>query len=73
VIACPASTAQDVCNRLVEAGVGAILNFAPTILNVVAPVLLRQVDFAVELQALAFYVVHPEAVPASEEGPQSGL
>ena len=67
VIACPASAAQDVCNRLVQAGVGAILNFAPTVLNVSPTVLLRQVDFAVELQALAFYVVHPEAVAASEE------
>jgi redox-sensing transcriptional repressor len=62
VIACPAGAAQDVCDRLVEAGVGAILNFAPTILTVTRPVLLRQVDFSVELQVLSFYVEHPEAI-----------
>ncbi|MGA3214281.1 MAG: redox-sensing transcriptional repressor Rex [Acidimicrobiales bacterium] len=66
VIACPASAAQDVCNRLVGAGIGAILNFSPAILTVALPVLLRQVDFSVELQALAFYIVHPEATVGSE-------
>ncbi len=60
VIASPASAAQDVCDRLVSAGVGAILNFAPTILTVPHSVQLRQVDFSVELQVLAFYVAHPE-------------
>jgi redox-sensing transcriptional repressor len=73
VIACPASAAQDVCNRLVEVGVGAILNFSPAVLTAAPPVLLRRVDFAVELQALAFYVVHPEAVAGPEEGPHSLL
>ena len=58
VIASPASAAQDVCDRLVAAGIGAILNFAPAILTVPPPVLLRQVDFSVELQVLAFYVAH---------------
>ena len=73
VIACPAAAAQDVCNRLVEAGVGAILNFAPTILAAAPTVLLRHVDFAVELQALAFYVVHPEASAGPEEDSQPVL
>ncbi len=69
VIACPASSAQEVCNRLVGAGVGAILNFAPAVLSVAAPVLLRQVDFSVELQALAFYIVHPEAASGPGDAP----
>jgi redox-sensing transcriptional repressor len=73
VIACPAAAAQDACDRLVGVGIGAILNFAPAILTVAPPVLLRQVDFVVELQALAFYIVHPEAVTGPEEGPQPGL
>jgi redox-sensing transcriptional repressor len=72
VIACPAKAAQDACNRLVAVGIGAILNFAPAILTVAPNVLLRQVDFVVELQALAFYVVHPEAVTGPEDS-QSGL
>lgn len=69
VIACPAPAAQEVCNSFVGAGVPAILNFAPAILNVPSPVLLRQVDFSVELQALAFYVVHPEADSGYEDAP----
>jgi NADH/NAD ratio-sensing transcriptional regulator Rex len=57
----------------VAAGIGAILNFASAILTVAQPVLLRQVDFSVELQTLAFYIVHPEANTAPEEASQSGL
>ena len=73
VIASPASVAQDVCNRLVEAGVAAILNFAPAILTVSRPLQLRQVDFSVELQVLAFYVAHPEVTVEPEDASLSGL
>ena len=73
VIASPASAAQDVCKRLVEAGTVAILNFAPAILAVPPSVQLRQVDFSVELQVLAFYVAHPEVTPEPQDAPLSGL
>jgi len=73
VIASPASAAQDVCDRLVAAGVGAILNFAPAILTVPQSVLLRQVDFSVELQVLAFFVAHPEAATGAEDASDSPL
>ena len=73
VIATPACAAQDVCNWLVEAGVGAILNFAPAILTVPHSVQLRQVDFSVELQVLAFYIAHPEATAGPEDASRSGL
>lgn len=55
VIATPAAAAQQVCDRLVRAGVTSILNFAPTVLTVPAGVDLRRVDLAVELQILAFH------------------
>ncbi|MFP3902422.1 MAG: redox-sensing transcriptional repressor Rex [Acidimicrobiia bacterium] len=55
IIATPASAAQEVADRLVAAGVGSILNFAPTILSVPDHVSLRKVDLAVELQILSFY------------------
>jgi redox-sensing transcriptional repressor len=61
VIASPPGAAQDVCDRLVAVGIGAVLNFAPAIVTVPAHVLLRQVDFAVELQVLGFYLAHREA------------
>lgn len=55
VIATPASAAQDVCDRLVAAGVTSILNFAPAVLSVPANVDVRKVDLAVELQILSFH------------------
>jgi redox-sensing transcriptional repressor len=55
IIATPASAAQAVADRLIEAGVSSILNFAPTILAVPETVSLRKVDLAVELQILSFY------------------
>jgi redox-sensing transcriptional repressor len=55
VIATPAGGAQDVADRLVEAGVRSILNFAPTVLSVPEEVSVRKVDLAVELQILSFY------------------
>ena len=55
IIATPAAVAQDVADRLVEAGVTSILNFAPTVLSVPEHVSLRKVDLSIELQILSFY------------------
>lgn len=55
VIATPADAAQEVCDRLVEAGITSILNFAPVVLSVPEGVEVRKVDLAVELQILAFH------------------
>jgi len=55
VLATPASAAQEVCDRLVAAGVTSILNFAPVPLQVPAGVDVRKVDLASELQILAFH------------------
>ena len=55
VIATPAGAAQDVCDRLVEAGVSSILNFAPTVLTVPDHVDVRKVDLSIELQILAYH------------------
>jgi redox-sensing transcriptional repressor len=55
VIATPAGAAQEVCDRLVAAGVTSILNFAPTVLQVPVGVDLRKVDLALELQILSFH------------------
>lgn len=58
VIATPASAAQDAADKLVQAGVGSILNFAPTVISVPDGVSLRKVDLALELQILSFYQEH---------------
>ena len=55
VLAIPAAAAQEVCDRVVSAGVTSILNFAPVVLNVPAHVDLRKVDLAAELQILSFH------------------
>jgi redox-sensing transcriptional repressor len=55
VIATPAGSAQNVCDRLVAAGVTSILNFAPVVLNVPDGVDVRKVDLSIELQILAFH------------------
>ncbi len=61
VIATPAGAAQAVADELIEAGVRAILNFAPTVVNVPEGVSLRKVDLAVEMQILSFYQQHGTA------------
>ncbi len=55
VIATPATAAQEVCDRLVAAGVHSILNFAPAVLSVPPEVDVRKVDLSIELQILAFH------------------
>ncbi len=55
VIATPASAAQDVCDRLVAAGVTSVLNFAPSVLSVPAGVDVRKVDLSIEMQILAYH------------------
>ena len=65
VIATPAEGAQDVCDRLVAAGVTSILNFAPVVLSVPPGVDVRKVDLAVELQILSFHEHRKAARSAS--------
>jgi len=55
VISTPAAAAQEICDRLVAAGVTSVLNFAPTVLAVPPGVHVRKVDLAVELQILSFH------------------
>lgn len=55
LLATPAQAAQDVVERLVEAGVTSVFNFAPAVLNVPDHVCVRKVDLAVELQILGYY------------------
>jgi redox-sensing transcriptional repressor len=55
VIATPAGAAQEVCDRLVEAGITSVLNFAPVLLQVPPGVDVRKVDLSNELQVLSFH------------------
>ena len=63
MIAMPAHAAQEVADRLTEAGIRSILNFAPTVVTAPDDVSLRKVDLAIELQILSFYQQRREPVP----------
>ena len=54
VITVPAESAQPIVDRIVKAGMKAILSFAPTQLTVPEDVELRTVNMAMELEALTF-------------------
>jgi redox-sensing transcriptional repressor len=54
IVAVPAESAQPVVDRIIEAGVRAILNFAPTKITVPAGVALKNVNMAVELEGLSY-------------------
>jgi redox-sensing transcriptional repressor len=56
VLAVPASQAQRVADDLVDAGIRAILNFAPCVLTVPKSVLVRGVDLASELEHLTYFL-----------------
>jgi len=56
IVAVPAAAAQEVVDELVEAGVKAILNFAPVRLEGPPGVKIRNVDLAVDLGVLSFFV-----------------
>lgn len=52
----PAAAAQEVTDKLVEAGVKGILNYAPTSLRVPADVRVQYIDPAIGLQRMAYYL-----------------
>ena len=69
VVATPATAAQDVCDRLVAAGVTSVLNFAPCVLSVPEDVVVRRVDLSTELQILAFHEQRRAASSLASGGP----
>lgn len=58
IVAVPAEAAQGVVDRVVAAGVKAVLNFAPARLRVPRGVTLRNVDVTLELEGLSFALVN---------------
>lgn len=56
ILALPGTAAQEVANNLVEDGIQAILNFAPTVLQVPDGVVVNNVDLAIELENLSYFI-----------------
>lgn len=58
VITTPAAAAQTVCERMVDAGLRSILNFAPIRVRAPESVLVKSVDLKVYLEELSFFLTH---------------
>jgi redox-sensing transcriptional repressor len=56
ILAVPGMVAQEVTNELVEAGIQAILNFSPLILQVPDQVVVNNVNLAIELENLSYFI-----------------
>lgn len=56
ILTVPGKVAQEVANTLIAAGVQAILNFAPAVLHVPERVVVNNVDLAIELENLSYFV-----------------
>src|SRR5688572_5899447 len=60
VLTVPSANAQPVVDRIVRAGIKAILNFAPTQLQVPPDVTVKTVNMAMELETLSFALTNRE-------------
>ena len=58
ILSVPPEEAQTVVNDLVEAGVTGVMNFAPTVLQVPDEVAVNNVNLAIELENLSYFVGH---------------
>lgn len=56
ILTVPANSAQSVVNEMVAAGIQAILNFSPVVLDVPENVVVNSVDLAVELENLSYFI-----------------
>ena len=56
IVTVPASAAQEVTNILVQCGITGILNFAPLVLDVPETVVVNNVNLAIELENLSYFV-----------------
>jgi redox-sensing transcriptional repressor len=56
IVAVPANVAQPVVDKLVDAGIKAILNFAPLSLKVPKDVVIKNENMSIELEALSYHL-----------------
>ena len=56
ILSVPAAVAQAVTNSLVESGIMGILNFAPIVLTVPEDVMVNNVNLAIELENLSYFI-----------------
>lgn len=56
ILTVPAAAAQEVANTLVESGIMGILNFSPIVLTVPEDVMVNNVNVAIELENLSYFI-----------------
>ena len=56
ILTVPAAVAQEVANLLVECGIMGVLNFAPIVLHVPPEVMVNNVNLAIELENLSYFI-----------------
>jgi redox-sensing transcriptional repressor len=56
ILTVPAAVAQEVTNLLVNCGITGILNFAPIVLHVPEEVMVNNVNLAIELENLSYFI-----------------
>jgi redox-sensing transcriptional repressor len=56
IITVPAEAAQEVVNTLVQSGIAGILNFSPIVLHVPEEVMVNNVNLAIELENLSYFI-----------------
>ena len=56
IITVPGNAAQEVVNQLVAEGITGILNFAPTVPHVPENVTVNNVNLAIELENLSYFI-----------------
>jgi redox-sensing transcriptional repressor len=60
VITTPPAAAQEVCDRMIDAGLMTILNFAPIRVKAPDEVLVKTVDLKVHLEELSFHITNSQ-------------
>jgi redox-sensing transcriptional repressor len=56
ILTVPAAAAQTVTNQLIQAGITGILNFSPIVLTVPEEVMVNNVNLAIELENLSYFI-----------------
>jgi len=56
ILSVPAAAAQEVVNQLIDEGIVGILNFSPIVLDVPEEVMVNNVNLAIELENLSYFI-----------------
>jgi len=56
ILTVPAQAAQVVVNQLIQAGIVGILNFSPIVVSVPEEVMVNNVNVAIELENLSYFI-----------------